>query len=53
VQDPHHFDVAYQGVEDYRPQPVVGVSSSHLSATKPLFDQRHSSNRTLNMYSPM
>jgi hypothetical protein len=30
-QDPHHFDVAYQGVVDYHPQPLVGVSNSHPS----------------------
>jgi hypothetical protein len=33
VQDPHHFDVAYQSVVDYRPQPPVGVSIPRLSAT--------------------
>jgi hypothetical protein len=39
-QDPRHFDVAYQGdVVDYHPQPIVGVSDSHLSATEPLFRQ--------------
>jgi hypothetical protein len=32
-QGPHHFDVAYH------PQPIVGVSDSHLSATEPLFHQ--------------
>ena len=25
VQDPHHFDVAYQGVVAYHPQPLVSV----------------------------
>jgi hypothetical protein len=34
VQDPHHFDVAYQGTEGYRPQPLVGVSNSHVSTTE-------------------
>ncbi|KAF8462235.1 hypothetical protein DFH94DRAFT_699820 [Russula ochroleuca] len=24
MQDPHHFDVAYQGVVDYHPQPLLG-----------------------------
>ena len=45
-QDPHQFDVAYH------PQPLVGVSSSRLSAVEPPFDQRHSGDRTLHMYSP-
>jgi hypothetical protein len=31
MQDPHHFDVAYQGVVDYHPQPLLGVSNSHLT----------------------
>jgi hypothetical protein len=39
VQDPHHFDVAFQGVVDYHPQPIVDVSNSHLSTTEPLFEQ--------------
>jgi hypothetical protein len=51
-QDPHRFDLAYQGVVDYQPQPV-GVSISHLSATEPPLDQRRSANRTLHTYSLM
>ena len=51
-QDPHHFHVAYQGAVDHHPQPLVGVSSSRLSAGEPPFDRRHSGNRTLHMYSP-
>ena len=39
VQDPHHFDVAYQGIVDYHPQPLVGVSNPHLSSTESPFDQ--------------
>ena len=39
VQDPHYVDVAYQGVVDYHPQPLVGVSNTRPSATKPPFDQ--------------
>jgi hypothetical protein len=38
AQGPHHFDVAYQGVVDYHPQPLVGVSNLHLSSTEPPFD---------------
>jgi hypothetical protein len=53
VQDPHHVDVAYQGIVDYHPHPLVGVSNSHLSATDPPFDLWHLGNRTLHMYSPM
>ena len=54
MQDPHHFDVAYQGVVDHNPQPLR-VSYSRLSSTEPPFDQRlgHPGNRTLYMYSPM
>ena len=37
-QDPHHFDVAYQGVVDYPPQILVGVSNSHPPAAEPAFD---------------
>jgi hypothetical protein len=44
VQDPHHFDVAYH------PQPLVGVSNSHVA---PPFINDISGNRTLHMYSPM
>ena len=33
VQDPPHFDPAYQGIVDYHPQPLVGVSNSHPSVT--------------------
>ena len=51
-QDPHHFDVAYQGAVDYHPQPLVGVSGSRPSAAESPFDQRYSCNRTLHMYSP-
>ena len=51
-QDPHHFDVAYQGAVDYHPQPLVGVSSSRPSAVEPPFYRRHSGNRTLHMFSP-
>ena len=50
VQDPLPFDVAYQGVVDYYPQPPVGVSNSHLSTTEPPFDQRHLGNRTVTLY---
>ena len=50
VQDPHYVDVAYQGIVDYHPQPLVGVSNTRTSATKPPFDQWH---RTPHMYSPM
>lgn len=32
MQDPRHLDVAYQGVVDYHPQQLLGVSSSHLSS---------------------
>jgi hypothetical protein len=32
VQDPHHIDMAYQGIVDYRPQPLA-VSIFHLTAT--------------------
>lgn len=39
VQDPHHFDVAYEGVVDYHAQPLVDVSNSHLSATGPPFER--------------
>ena len=38
VQD-LHFDVAYEGVVDYHPQPPVDVSNSHLFATEPPFDR--------------
>ena len=38
VQDPHHFDAAYQGTVDYVPQPLVGVSNSCPSRTRPPFD---------------
>jgi hypothetical protein len=38
MQDLHHIDVAYQGIVDYHPQPLV-VSNFHLSADGPLFDQ--------------
>jgi hypothetical protein len=51
-QDRHHFDVAYQGVVDYHPQPLVGVSSSRPSDEPPFDRRRHSCNRTLRMYSP-
>ena len=51
--DPHHFDIAYQGVVDYHLQPLAGVSSSYPSAAEPPFDQRHSGDRTLHMCSPM
>jgi hypothetical protein len=45
--------VAYQGVVDYHPRPLVGVSNPHPSAAaEPPFDQRHSGNRTPHMYSP-
>jgi hypothetical protein len=33
VQDPHRIDMAYQGIVDYRPQPLA--VSIHLTATKP------------------
>ena len=33
MQDPRNLDVAYQGVVDYHPQQLLGVSSSHLSTT--------------------
>ena len=49
----HKICVAYQGVVDYHAQPLVGVSDSHPSAAEPAFDQWHSGNRTLHMYSPM
>jgi hypothetical protein len=52
VQDPLHFDVAYQGVVDHL-QPLVGASHSHISTIEPPFDQRHLGNRTQYMYSPM
>ena len=39
VQDPHYVDMAYQGVVDYHPQPLVGVSNTRPSTTKPPFDQ--------------
>ena len=52
VEDPRHFDVAYQGAVDYHPQPLVGVGSSRPSAVEPPFDQSHSGNRTLHMYFP-
>ena len=52
VQDPHHFDVAYQGVVDYHPRPLR-VSDSHLFAAEHPFDYRLSDNRTLHMYSPI
>ena len=38
MQDLHHVDVAYQGIVDYRPQPLA-VSNFHLSADGSLFDQ--------------
>ena len=38
MQDPHHIDVAYQGIVDYHPQPLA-VSDFHLSTDGPLFDQ--------------
>lgn len=31
VQDLPHFDPAYQGIVDYHPHPLVGVSNSHFS----------------------
>lgn len=34
VQDPHHNDIAYQGIVDYRPRPLV-VSIFRLTATEP------------------
>ena len=51
VQDPLHFDVAYQG--DYHPQPLVGVSNSYLPTTEPPFDQRRLINRTPYIYFPI
>ena len=38
TQDLHHFNVAYQGVVIYHPQPLVGVSNSHPPAAEPAFD---------------
>jgi hypothetical protein len=38
MQDLHHVDVAYQGIVDYRPQPLA-VSNFHLSVDRSLFDQ--------------
>ena len=38
VQAPYYFDVAYQDVVDYHPQPLP-VSNLHLSAIDPPFDQ--------------
>ena len=52
MQDPMHFDVAYQGVVDYHHQPLVGVSNSHLLTAEPPY-QRRSGNRTPYMYSPI
>ena len=37
MQNLHHIDLAYQGIIDYRPQPLA-VSNFHLSADGPLFD---------------
>ena len=34
VHDPHYINMAYQGIVDYRPQPVA-VSIFHLTATEP------------------
>jgi hypothetical protein len=39
AQDPHHFDVAYEGIADYHPQPLVDVSNFHPSATETPFDR--------------
>jgi hypothetical protein len=41
VQDPHHYDMAYQGVVDYRPQPfAVSISILLLSSLLVLDDIR-------------
>lgn len=53
VRDPDLFDPAYQGVVGYHPQPLVGVSTPHPSATEPSFDQWRLGNRTLHMCSQM
>jgi hypothetical protein len=34
VEDPHRINMPYQGILDYRPQPLA-VSTIHLSATEP------------------
>jgi hypothetical protein len=39
VHDPDHFDVAYQGIVDYHPQPLLDVSNSHPSASGAPFAQ--------------
>jgi hypothetical protein len=40
MQDLHHFDVAYQGIVDYHPQPLaVSNCNFHLSADGPLINQ--------------
>lgn len=49
VEDPHRVDMAYQGIVDYRPQPLA-VSIFHLSATEPPCHLRRLGNRILHIY---
>jgi hypothetical protein len=35
MQDPHYIDMAYQGIVDYRPQPLA-VSIFHFTVAEPL-----------------
>lgn len=53
ARDPGLLDPAYQGVVDYHPQLLVGVSNPHPSATKSPFDQWRLGNRTFHMCSQM